>query len=395
MTTGTKRRTLAEAAVDVLQASAKTGQEPIHHGPNGAAQPAAAVVDLGGATTQDPSGGPVGEKASAARSQATPPKGPVVASEPRHEGPEGGKKGTQEVEAEVKPTMATPSGEAPLKDGSHEAWPVKEELTAEEVEAARIARVDSIRTTMKTLSVDEDIAAMFAGSDLTEDFKKRVKTVFESAVVARAVMVVETMEKEILQASEQAVQEIREELENNVDTYLDHMVEQWMKTNEVAIESGLRTEIFEDFMGGLRTLFVENHISIPEEEVSAVEALAAQVEKLQGKLDETLNTNVELAKQVNEGKKVGIVASVSEGLTATQTEKLKTLAEGVEFTTEGEYKEKLGIIREQYFSKNQVNNMVASTNQVALNESADPVAVEQEVSGVMGSYVQAIKRTIR
>lgn len=390
----TKRKTLSEAAIDVLQASAKTGQEPMHKVTPAAGDTLQNKVDVGGATTKEPQGNDVGKVTAAHRPQATAPKGPVVASEPMHKGPEGGAKGTQEGgEEEAKPAMATPSGDAPTHGSEAADTLYSEELTAEEIEAARQARVESIRETMKTLSVDEDINAMFAGSELlqSEDFRIKAKTIFEAAVVARAVIVVEKLEQDIIKASEEAVEEIREELEGRVDAYLDHMVEQWMVKNEVAIESGLRTEISEEFIDGLRNLFLEHNMNIPEEKVDVVEALTAKVEALQAQINETLNTNVELTKAINEGKKASLIASVCEGLTATQAEKFKTLAEGVDFTTEGEYKGKLNVIREQYFTK-QVNK-AAVTSPVALTEGSDPAPAEvKEISGPMANLVAAMSK---
>lgn len=395
----TKKRTLSEAAVDILQSSAKTGQEPMHKVDTSVGAPAAAIVDLGGATVQDPSGGNIGQKAAAARSQASAPKGPVVAGEAIKKVDTSPGAPQLTVTAEAKPTMATPSGDAPTANNAVEAKGIcgeEVEPTAEEIEQARTARLESVRATMKTLTVDEDVNAIFAGSDLTEEFKTKVKTIFEAAVVARAVLVVEQMEKEIITASEESVAEIKEELETQVDSYLDHMVSEWMTENKVAIESGLRTEISEEFIDGLRSLFLEHNMTIPEESVNVVETLTAEVETLKGKLNESLNNNVELSKRINTAKKDETIAAVCEGLTATQTEKLKTLAEGVEFTTEGEYKAKLDIIRGQYFS-NQVNNKVVVTNPVALIESADQPSLEEvkQIDPEMSRYVNAIGKTLK
>jgi SHS2 domain-containing protein len=395
----TKRRTLAEAAVDVLQSSAKSGQEPMPKVDTSVGAPAAAIVDLGGATHQQPDGGPVGQKASAVRSQMTPPKGPSVGAEGVNKA-DTSNQPQLKVSAEVQPAMATPSGNAPTANNAHETGIGEEvetepELTAEEIEAARVARLEGIRATMKSISVDEDVSAMFEGSDLSEEFKTKIKTIFEAAVVAKAVLVVEKMEQEILAAAEESVAEIKEQLEGQVDSYLDHMVSEWMEQNKVAVEAGLKTEITEEFIGGLRDLFVEHNMSIPEEQVSVVEALTAQVEELTGKLNETLNNNVELSKRINEAKKVEVIATVCEGLTATQAEKLKTLAEGVDFTTEGEYKGKLSIIREQYFPK--VNSQqVAVTSTVVLNEPSEPTAVlvEEHIAPQMQVYTAALSKVV-
>lgn len=394
------RKSLREAAVDVLQASAKQNQEPIHKGPvvpSGEAPPAqsAGVEDLGGASVVKPEGTAIGKKESELANQMAAPKGPATAGDKAIKSSGTNTDGGAPA-ALAHPPMATQSGEAPKPAGTEEAEDVIENAvpTAEEIEAARQERLASIRATMASVSVDEDMAAMFGGQQLSEEFMAKAKTVFEAAVVARAVTVVEQMEKEIISASEAAVSEIKQELENTIDGYLDHMVEQWMAKNEVAIVSGLRTEIVEDFIGGLRALFVENNMDIPEEQVSVVEQLTAKVEELQGKLDETLNNNIALSSAINSGKKAKVLATACEGLVATQAEKLKTLAEGVEFTTEGEYAEKLKIIREQYFSTTTKTGEGKKPAGMIV-ENNEPVQVEQVVSGEMAAYVGAITKLVK
>jgi hypothetical protein len=405
------KRTLREAAIDVLQTSAKQGQEPRHEGALGSSQPAAQIVDLGGATTLDPSGGPVGVKAAAARLQATAPKGPVVAAMPRHEGPLGSPQPQTSVKAEVQPTMATPSGSAPKPNGTEERTSdtgatktdfetdksgkqFHEELTAEEVAEAEAARKEMIISKIKELSVAEDVAAIFTGSDLSEEFLTRAKTIFEAAVVSRAVIVVEEMEKEIIKASEEAVDEMKVQLESQVDAYLDHMVTEWMTQNTIAIESGLKNEINEEFVSDLRVLFTKHNINIPEEQVNVVESLTQEVDALKAKVNEVLNNNVELNKKLNESKKLDLVSNVCEGLTATQTEKVKTLAEGVQFTTESEYRGKLQIIREQYFPVKTVKAETVTPNSVVINEGTEP-ATTVEVPAEMQNYVAALDKTLR
>ncbi|MGH7743860.1 MAG: hypothetical protein ACREQ5_03455, partial [Candidatus Dormibacteria bacterium] len=282
------------------------------------------------------------------------------------------------------------SGEAPLSTpGATEYVP-----TAEEIEVNHQERLASIRETMKTISVEEDIKALFAGSNLSEEFKTNAKTIFEAAVVARAVVVVEQIEQDMIAASEAAVNEIREELEGNVDKYLDHMVVEWMEQNQVAIESGLKAELVEEFIDGLRTLFIEHNMNIPEDSVPVVEQLTARVEELQAKLDETLNTNIVLSKSLAKGQKAKTLVTACEGLTATQAEKLKTLAEGVEFTTEGEYAGKVKVIRDQYFS---TTVKVGGKAPAVLVEAADEAtAVEgSSLTGSMAAYSETITRTVR
>lgn len=371
------RRTLAEAAAEILAASKSSApsaggpQKPdIDAGNNVSTE----IQDLGGSTIEKPDGGEVstGKAASNAMSEVQDKikqsaQVGQMAAEPVPSG-----EPIQAVKAKVEP---------PMMEGTTEEG----ELTEEE---AKVAREAMIRSKIQEMSVDEDMTALFAGSDLSEDFKKKAKTIFEAAVVARSVKVVEELEAGILQAAEESVEEIKEELEGKVNSYLDYVTEEWKKENVVAIESNLRNQITEEFVGGLKKLFLEHNINLPEEQVNVVEQLQAQVEQLQSQINETLNNNIELKKQINEAKKVEMLTSVCEGLTATQVEKIKTLAEGVEFTTEGEYREKLSIIREQYFT--QVKPATAPAKTVV---TEDAPVITEELKGPMAAYVSAIART--
>jgi len=267
-----------------------------------------------------------------------------------------------------------------------------EELTPEEIEEAKHAKVAMMRDKMKQLGVKEDIDAIFSGEDLSEEFKSKVGTVFEAAVIARAVNVVEEMEKEILQAAAETIEEAKAQIEEQVDSYLNYMVEQWMEENKLAVTSGLKMEIAEEFMADIKAVFESHNISLPEEQLDVMEAISNENEELKQKLNDVLHSNIDLKKEVNEAKKVQIVTKVCEGLTATQAEKVKTLAEGVEFTTEREYSEKLSIIREQYFS-----NKVKTTAATPVVESVDPAPATDEsamVSPLMERYVRSIGKTL-
>lgn len=423
-----RKQTLREAAIDILQQSAKENQEPIHRGPErgSAPQPGSEVHDLGGSTSQNPAGNiDVGSRAAAASGVRAVPPGipPQVPAEPRDsiEGKNDGARQDKDPRLELaNPTMATATGAAPDPEGTADAhatisadgvtndnpdiatdlnWDEKkgaefhEELTAEEIEQAAAARREMVLAKIKSVS-NEDYAALFAGSELSEEFKARAKTIFEAAVVARAVAVVEELERDLIKASEEAVTEIKEELEGQVGAYLDHMVSEWMETNQVAIETGLRTEITEEFLADLKALFEQHNINMPEDQVPVVEQMAARVDELTTQLNEALNTNVGLTKQLRESARHDAIKSVCEGLTATQAEKVKTLAEGVEFTTDSEYAEKLQIIKEQYFG-NAVK--APATRSVMLTEaSEDSTPVEDvEATPVVEAAAAAIARMKR
>ena len=249
------------------------------------------------------------------------------------------------------------------------------------------------RDAMPKLNVREDVEEMFIGEELSEEFKDKASTLFEAAVNARAMVEVARLEEEYENRLEEEVASIVESVEKNLDTYLDYVVEKWMEENQVAVESTLRNEIMEEFIDGLKGLFAEHYISVPEDKVDVVEALAAKVEELEEVLDETINENVELKSVITEAERVSLVDDLAEGLTMTQAEKFMALAEGVSF--EGDldaYRAKLEVVKETYFS---VKPAAAATN---IEEETFEGEVESKTVSVdpsVNRYVQAISRTIK
>ncbi|CAB4140626.1 prohead core protein [uncultured Caudovirales phage] len=245
---------------------------------------------------------------------------------------------------------------------------------------------------MPKLNVKEDVEEMFSGEELSEEFKDKASTLFEAAVNARAVVEIARLEEEYETRLEEQVTSIVKEIEGNLDSYLDYVVENWMKENQVAIESSLRNEIMEEFIGGLKNLFAEHYIEMPEEKIDVVEELAAKVEKLESALDEAINENAELTKVVAESARQETVAEVSEGLTMSQSEKFLSLAEGVDFDGDLDvYKKKLSVVKETYFpsTKPQASNIEEETFEGVVGEKT--VSHDPSVS----RYAQAISRTIK
>jgi hypothetical protein len=200
------------------------------------------------------------------------------------------------------------------------------------------------------VSFKEDIDALFADdSTISEDFKSKAATIFEARVHDRVTQIEEEIESKYASMLEEAVAEIKNDLTEKVDDYLNYVVEQWLADNEIAIESGLRAELTEEFIAGLRNLFAEHYIDVPTEKVDLVDELATKVEDLESKLNEEIERGMSYAKALVESRKNELTREVCEGLTTTQVEKIKSLAESVEFSTEEEYTEKLETIRENYF----------------------------------------------
>lgn len=237
----------------------------------------------------------------------------------------------------TKPSAASPDTQ--LRMNKEDAEVAEEELLDEK------SHMDKMKKKMK-----EDVDALFGDdSTISEDFKSKAVTIFEARVMDRIGQIQEELETQYASMLEEAVEEIKTDLTQKVDDYLSYVVEQWIEQNEIAIESGLRAELTEEFIAGLRNLFAEHYIDVPNEKVDLVDELATKVEELEGKLNEEIERGVELKKSLTESRKLEVTRAVCEGLTATQVEKIKSLAESVDFSTEEEYKEKLETIRENYF----------------------------------------------
>lgn len=236
----------------------------------------------------------------------------------------------------------------------------------------------------------EDIDAMFADDEtISEDFKSKAATIFEARVHDRLVQIEEEVEAKYAGQLEEAIDTIKSDLTEKVDSYLSYVVEQWMADNELAIESGLRSELTEEFIAGMRNLFAEHYIDVPVEKVDLVDELATKVEELESKLDEEIERGVEYKQALVESRKNEITRVVTEGLTDTQVEKIKSLAESVEFSTEDEYKSKLETIRENYFPSG-----MKKADAEQLHENVDDAEEKNDISDPFVAAVsQAISKT--
>jgi len=229
-------------------------------------------------------------------------------------------------------------------------------------------------------SFDEDLDALVSGSDLTEEFRDKAKLIFEAAVTAKINEEVALMNEAYEQAFEESVAEFKTEMSEQIDSYLTFVAEKWVAENALAIDNGIKTEIAENLMSGLRNLFAENYLEVPEEQFEIAAEATEQLNVMEEKLNEQIQLNVEMHKKLGGYIKNGIVSEVSVGLAETQKDKLMSLSEGVEFTTEEDFREKVETLRESYFSK------------TAAPAVEDAPVVEQPVGDAMSVYMQAISR---
>jgi len=263
---------------------------------------------------------------------------------------------------------------------------MEETESEEEVIAEKSHDMEEKKEMMKK-KMKEDVDALFADdSTISEEFKEKVSTIFEARVQDRVSQIEEEIETKYTSMLEEAIDDIKTDLTNKVDDYLNYVVEQWLTDNEIAIESGLRAELTEEFIAGLRNLFAEHYIDVPSEKVDLVDELAGKVEELESKLNEEIERGISYAKALVESRKNEISREVCEGLTTTQAEKIKSLAEGVEFSTEEEYKEKLETIRENYFPSG-----IKKADEQQLHEKVED-AGEQKV--INDPFVAAVSNAI-
>lgn len=396
-----KKFNLSEAAAEILNrsvASAKKGTEGPSKLPTSVVAGQKDVGEIGTQVLKTTDPGPDASKgvASATPPGATPPVGaePMkkLKGQPAESGaveqPEG-KAGKQMMAKNPGATFETYGEEEEREEEIVAEAKEKEEEHEDEKEDKAMMKKMMDKKKMK-----EDIDAMLQGEELSEQFVSKATTIFEAAVMSRVQEIAEELESELQQQFEQTVEELKEDFATKIDDYLNYMVEEWMKENELAIESGLRAEIVEDFIGGLRNLFAEHYIDIPEEKVDVVEEMASKIGELEEKLNEEISRSVSFRKEINEHKKIQAVQAVCEGLTQTQVEKLKALAESVEFTTEEEFAEKLNTLKEAY-----APSVVKPAEKSALEEGVEvpedkPTAASSDplVNAVVNSISKSVAK---
>ena len=234
----------------------------------------------------------------------------------------------------------------------------------------------------------EDVDALVAGEELSEEFRLKAATIFEAAVTAEVNAEVEALTEAFEATLTEEVEKIQTELAEKVDDYLTYAAESWMKENALQIEHGIKTEMAESFFNGLKGLFLEHNFSVPEEKFNLLDGMAGEIDEMETKLNEQIDTNIALNKRIGEFVKMEIVNECAAGLAETQKEKLASLAEGVEFETEEDFRNKVETIKESYFTR---KAELAESVSEPTEEASEPL-VEETVSGSMSKYVDAIAR---
>jgi len=274
-----------------------------------------------------------------------------------------------------------------------EALTIEETSELDEEDTINVVRAGN-KVTSEDIDIREDISALFAADEsLTDEFKDAATTIFEAAVISK---VNEQLEKYVVDIESEINEEkerLQEDMTAKLDQYLDYVVEGWMEENKLAVERGIKAELVDDFIGGLKDLFSEHYIEVPEDKVDVVEELAVRAEELEARLDEELKKNSELKASLSEHRKADLFAEACESLTETQKEKFSVLAEGIEFVNEDKFVEKLQTLKNSYF-----NESVEITATVSDFDDAEPLEEETSAPRIdpeMSQYVNAISRTLK
>ena len=258
---------------------------------------------------------------------------------------------------------------------------VAEEETTEEESTEEVIAEQEI-------DVEEDVKALLEGEELSEEFQNKAKTIFEAAIKSKLADVRESVKAEYEEQLVEEVAAIKSELEDRVDSYLEYVADEWMTDNQIAVESGLKTEMTDSFLTGMKNLFEEHYVTIPEEKYDVLESMVDKLDEMEGKLNEQIEKNVALNRRLAESSADVVFGEVTEGLATSQKEKLATLVENVEFESETDYREKLVTLKESYFPSNAGAQRDKSEN--LSEETSTPNY--QDISSSMEHYLQTLNR---
>ena len=256
---------------------------------------------------------------------------------------------------------------------------VEDELTTDEV----VAEEETVEETVE-VDVEDDVNALLGGEELSEEFRAKAKTIFEAAINSKVIAIREEIVREHEEKLSEEVEEIKVELQERVDSYLEYVADEWFVENQLAVENGLKADMTESFLEGMKGLFEEHYVQIPEEKYDVLKSMVEKLDDMETKLNEQIEKNISLNKGLAEATADSILESVSDGLAATQKEKLASLAESVEFESETEYREKLETLKESYFPHKGATTSKTET----LSEGV--ASAPEDISGSMAQYVKTL-----
>jgi hypothetical protein len=296
----------------------------------------------------------------------------------------------------AKPADPMPAG---MKEESEAEEEVVETVDSaeEETEGEVVAEEEVTEETEEVeaeFSVEEDVQALFTGEELSEEFQEKARTIFETAIKTKVAEVKEQIEAQYEAALIEEVQSIKSELTERLDAYLEYVADEWIAENTLAIEHGLKTEMTESFLAGMKSLFEDHYVSIPEDKYDVIENMVDKLDEMETKLNEQIQRNVALNKRLAESTSDVIFAEVAEGLALSQKDKLASLAENVEFDSEANYREKLVKLRESYFPTN-AGTQRSKTETVSEEVKTEEQQIQESYSPMMSAYLQTLGRAAK
>ena len=290
------------------------------------------------------------------------------------------------------PSLKTVSNVVNAKAGKADPMPKdmkeEEEVVAEAEESSEEVVSEEEATTEEVVDeydMEEDVNALLAGEELSEEFQEKARTIFEAAINSKVAVIKEELEQQYAVAFEEEMEEVKESLAERVDSYLEYVAEEWFTENALAIEKGLQSEMTESFLSGMKDLFEAHYVTIPEDKYDAFVGMTNKLDEMETKLNEQLEKNISLNKRLSEANASGILDQISEGLAQTQKEKLASLAASVEFESETQYREKLETLKESYFTSKKESS-VAKTESISEGVDSSPASI----TGSMDQYLRTM-----
>ena len=269
----------------------------------------------------------------------------------------------------------------------------EEESSTEEIVAEEETTEEEV-IEEESYDVDADVQALLEGEELSEEFQSKARTIFETAIKSKVAEIKEELNESYANALVEELETIKTGLTERVDSYLEYVADEWMQENKLAVENGLKTEMTESFLEGMKSLFEEHYVTIPEEKYDVLNSMVDKLDEMEGKLNEQIERNVALNSRLAESTADVIFTDVAEGLADTQKEKLATLAENVEFESETDYREKLGTLKESYFPSKTVSAPKSTSENLSEEVSTDEVAT-QEYAPAMQAYLDTLSRAAK
>jgi hypothetical protein len=378
---------LPKQSKTAVNANAAPG-EPMHSGPQGAVTPGnsqAEIEDLGGPTVDNYS--PTNDSAKLKPASGSLKQVRDVVNKGAKPAEKMGKLSTGAIksgdEVEIADDQEVVSEEPATEEVVAENEVSTEEVVAEEETTEEEVVAEAPEYT--EIDIEQDVDALIAGEELSEDFKNKAKTILETAVKGQVKQIKENLEADYDKRLLEEVEEIKGALNERIDSYLEYVADEWFNENQLAVEGGLKEELTESFMTGLKGLFEEHYVEIPEDKYDVLQSMVEKLDDMETKLNEQIERNVTLNQRLSESSSDVILADVSEGLADTQKEKLASLAESVEFDSENAYREKLETLKESYFP----SKAPTATKSESLSEGVDSAG--DSISGSMANYLKTLK----